>query len=139
MSLFTWSSIYSVGIEQIDRQHRALIDRMNALYDCHTREAPTSRTLAALDELIAYTVKHFNWEEDAMRKAGYADFEAHAKHHAKLIEQIQQIHDQLQSGARTLDDNLMNFFKNWLQGHILGVDKKYSATLKAHQSTHPQA
>ncbi|MCP4502534.1 MAG: hemerythrin family protein [Deltaproteobacteria bacterium] len=137
MSLFVWSDVFSVGVSQIDTQHKALIDRMNLLYDYHVQQAPKAKVIAALDDLVGYTVKHFTWEEAAMRKAGYAGLEGHIEHHQKLLTQVGEIHEKIKSGQRELDEGLMNFLKNWLQGHILGIDKKYTATLQAHQQAHP--
>ena len=130
MSLFEWSSKYSVGVEAVDRQHRGLIDAMNELNSHVERGHAAGIQLVALNKLIDLTVRHFAAEEHAMQRSGYDGFVAHKRHHERLLQQVKDLHADVAAG-QPLNKAHMNFFKTWLSGHIIGVDKKYGPALLA--------
>ena len=56
-----WTSDLDTGIEQVDEQHKILVQYINEMHDAHVagdREAVGK----ALDHLIEYTVQHFSDE-----------------------------------------------------------------------------
>ncbi len=113
MSLFEWSSRYSVGVEAIDRQHRGLIDAMNILNNHVVAGHNAAIQLSALNKLVELTKRHFAAEEHAMSRVNHAGFEAHKRHHARLLQQVADLHASV-AGGMPLNDAHMGFFKTWL-------------------------
>ncbi len=129
MALMTWTENYSVGIKSIDMQHQKLIGMLNELQDAMLAGKANDHIGRILDALVQYTVTHFAYEEKLFAAHGYKDAAAHKAEHDKLTKQVADFQMQFKTGKAKLSSALMNFLRDWLNGHILGTDKKYSAHL----------
>ena len=66
-----------------------------------------------------------------MQKAGYDDLAPHKREHGKLTDQVHDIVARFAKGnGDGIDDEVLTFLKNWLTGHILGVDMRYTPYLR---------
>jgi hemerythrin len=125
-----WTDDLSVGIEEIDAQHKILIKLINRLYDetfVHNAEGPVLNEI--LNELVEYTIIHFAVEESLFRIFDYPGTEAHTQHHNELKAQVSDLQKKLKTGEATINKELMMFLRNWLQNHIIREDKLYSPFL----------
>ncbi len=129
--LITWSPAFSVGITEIDRQHKKLVDLVNKLYRALKNGQGNEVLGGVLDELIAYTQGHFTSEERLMRNNNYPDFAAHKKLHDELVREVSTLKDQFASGKTTLSSDVFNFLKGWLVNHIQKQDKSYGPYLNS--------
>lgn len=129
MALMTWTENYSVGIKSIDAQHQKLISMVNELQDAMLAGKANDHVGRILDNLVQYTVTHFAYEEKLFAQHGYKEAAPHKAEHDKLTKQVADFQAQFKSGQARLSAQLMNFLRDWLNGHILGTDKKYSAHL----------
>ncbi|MBF0249366.1 MAG: hemerythrin family protein [Alphaproteobacteria bacterium] len=125
MKSIKWSSDLSVGIDQIDEDHRRLVQCLDDLFTaCFAGQGPEVLN-GILARLLQYTREHFSREEDIMRRVGYPEFETHRALHAELVSELD---DFIESNA--LADNhgtsnkLLQFLQDWLTRHILVEDKK---------------
>jgi hemerythrin len=129
--MVTWRAQYSVGIASIDSQHQKLIGMINelnaAMHEGHGRDVMGK----ILDGLTAYTVSHFSHEEKLMQLHRFPGFERHKVEHDKLIKQVKTLQQSFRSGAASVTVEAMTFLLNWLIGHILGMDKQYTALMQA--------
>ena len=123
--LMVWGPKLSIGISEIDQQHKVLVDLINRLYRAMKQESGHRIIVDILSELAEYTEYHFGFEEKQFHKYGYPEREEHIKIHRDLVAQVLAFKDQLSSGKVTVSMDLMNFLVEWLQGHILKVDRKY--------------
>jgi hemerythrin len=129
--VFVWQAKYSVGIPEIDAQHKKLIGLINELFKA-MRVGGGDQIMAKLFEsLLQYTQQHFAFEENLMRKGRYSGLEAHLEEHRKLISQVQELRTKFLSGKITISIQVMTFLKEWLQAHILGSDAKYAHVLRS--------
>jgi hemerythrin len=125
MALMKWDSTLSVGITRIDAQHQKLVGLVNKLHDAMMSGTGVKVVGTVLDELVAYTREHFQFEEQLMQLHGYPDLAVHVVEHSKLTHQTVQLQADVKQGtALTMD--VMQFLRDWLTGHILGVDRKYT-------------
>lgn len=131
MPMFTWGSRFCLGIDSIDRQHETLVNYLNQLYDAMLRGETKDAVKPILDGLISYTANHFAYEEKIFAKHAYADATAHRKEHDDLKGKVIAFQKEFDAGKATVSNELMGFLKDWLQGHILGSDKKYAPVLIA--------
>lgn len=124
-----WKPEYSVGIDSIDAQHKTLIELINKLQN--TVEFATGRDyeLAALDEVVKYTINHFKYEEDLMQDNGYPSFEAHRAEHAKMVARVDSLLEEYNQNQDLAMRKALAFLKDWLINHINGTDKQYSEFL----------
>ncbi|MDY0212743.1 MAG: bacteriohemerythrin [Desulfuromonadaceae bacterium] len=121
-----WSDKISVGIQEIDEQHRKLVDLINSLYEAMILgEDKIAVANAVLDQLVQYTAIHFAVEESLFRIFEYPEYEEHCQLHEDLRAQVYEINAKVQSGERTVNPELLFFLRKWITGHIMVEDKKY--------------
>lgn len=129
MSLIEWTDGLSVGVKDIDTQHKRLVDLINLLND-GMRTGNSNNVLEKIfKDLIEYTVKHFSFEENLMQKALYVNFPRHKKEHDELAQKVKKYMDDFQSGKIMLSIQVRDFLKDWILNHIQKVDKLYTSAL----------
>ena len=132
MAMVEWDDAYSVDIQEIDEQHKCLVEIMNELYTALANKSNRDQVSDVLNKLVEYTKVHFAVEETLMRIFHYEDYEAHKAIHDKIVEQVLVYHGKFQAGDDKVGMELLMFLKDWLFDHINKVDKGYSKTfLKA--------
>jgi len=122
----SWSDELSVGLQEIDEQHKILINLINRLFnEAILHKADKTVISAILEELVQYTIVHFAVEESLFRIFDYPDTEMHQAHHDKLKQEVSSFQKKFAGGA-VIDIELMNFLRKWLTHHIMMDDKKYT-------------
>jgi hemerythrin len=120
-----WSDKLSVGIEEIDNQHQALVGLLNQLHTAIHEKHGTAACMEILDKLVEYTRVHFTVEESLMRILGYPEYEDHHEEHDKLIRQVVELQQKLKIDKANISFELLHFLRGWLSHHILETDKAY--------------
>lgn len=125
MSVFLeWSDDLSVGIEEIDAQHKELVGLVNKVYD-GIQAGDRLQVNQVLMDLIAYTRTHFAVEESLMRLLHYPAYEAHKALHEALVDRVMDIKARVELEQAEVGEDLMELLKDWLTQHILHEDKLY--------------
>ncbi|MCX6168934.1 MAG: bacteriohemerythrin [Ignavibacteriales bacterium] len=127
MALLNWSDSYSVGVKDVDLQHKKLVELINNLHDGMKLGKGKEILGSVLNELVSYTVYHFGFEEKLFEKYGYPETIIHKRQHADLVAQVKKFVEGYNNGGSVLTMDLMNFLKDWLTQHIAGSDKKYTS------------
>jgi hemerythrin len=126
MSFVAWSDEFGVGIEELDIQHRKWFDILNRLHDA-MKEGKSKDVMDELfTELIDYTKYHFESEEEYLKNNNYPDIPSHLEVHTALKNQVIDFSEQYKNGSIGLSVQLFNLLKDWLQNHIMNIDKKYA-------------
>jgi hemerythrin len=133
MALIQWQDSFSLGIAEVDHEHKALIGLINDLHGSLTTTARADEIAEFLAELHASIAAHFALEERLMRQAGYRDLAAHKAEHEQLLDEIRGIMDDQRSarGAdyeRTLAERL----REWFERHFRDADRRL------HNAMHPE-
>ncbi len=119
---FEWNDDYSVGVEEIDSQHKRFLQLIREAYALKQSGADNSRIQALLVELDKYLVFHTKSEELLMILYSYPQYEKQREEHSKLIQQVKE-------DLKTLPDNpdgltdLMIFLMKWFVNHTTYLDK----------------
>ena len=125
---FVWSDRLETKIKLIDDEHQILVDKINKLVaalEVHLVDSDNRKLLTSFDDMANYTVEHFSDEENFMQSFQYPQYESHKKIHEKLLNEVAKYRDQITRNA--LDHKiLVNFLRNWLVSHIMGVDMQYA-------------
>ncbi|MBU0500583.1 MAG: bacteriohemerythrin [Gammaproteobacteria bacterium] len=127
----SWDDGYSVGIEAIDNDHRKLLNLINNLQAAVHYHTGTDFENQALNELIDYTVFHFDREEGLMQKHGFPGFEAHRQIHEAMIAKVQGFVEEYQQQGADALEKLAEYLKAWLVNHINGTDQEYGPYLRS--------
>lgn len=124
--LVEWSDNLSVGIQEIDDQHKVLVDLLNKLHTAIIERHGTEAAHEIVNELAEYTKIHFAVEESLMRILGYEGYEDHKHHHEQLIDELVELRDKLETQQKAVSFELLHFLKMWLTKHIMEEDQLYS-------------
>jgi hemerythrin-like metal-binding protein len=135
MAQFSWTDDLHTGNALIDGDHRELIGLVNALFEAMEMGQASDAMGKAMNDLIAYTRKHFAREEAEMARIQYVASLAHQSEHTKLIQQVLELKDMLDAGGRINVPAVSDFLREWLRDHILTADLKLAAALKRQKQT----
>lgn len=131
MPLIEWSDQYSVGLEIFDNEHKKLVAIINGLHDSFEQGVDRSVAERALDELVEYTLKHFQHEESYFDDWGYPDKAAHRIAHQELRQQVLDYRASIGAKAGVeMALELITFLRYWLLGHIMSEDKAFCQFLR---------
>ncbi len=125
MPFIEWNDTFSVGIEEIDNQHKKLIELINQLHEA-VKDRKTAEVLdGILNELAEYTVYHFKTEEDYFEEFNYPETELHKKEHGMFVAKVIGYIDDNKTGKLLISLKVLNFLSYWLINHIGESDQKY--------------
>jgi hemerythrin len=129
--LFEWSDAMSVGIAEIDDQHKTLIGILNRLFVSVVQRDSDDLIVEILDALVDYTKTHFELEERLMLDSGYdsTEFAEHRRAHLAFIHKVGETATKNLVEGKSVSFELINFLKHWLRDHILLADRKYAEAL----------
>ena len=122
-----WRSEYSIGIPEIDQQHRQLLEciaRLEGAADARQRELAV---YFVLEQLNDYVRVHFAVEEIVMRLFDYPGLEAHAAEHRAFAARLQEI--EKSELVNDIHAEARRFLRDWLVNHIQVSDRRYAAFL----------
>jgi len=122
--ILTWYKRFSVNNEEIDKQHKALFDIFNRLYDRCVESDDNIDLKSLILELVSYTDYHFLAEEQYMRDTGYKDIDRHISEHRIFTETILQLQCDGYIKNYGQAKELLIFLRNWILNHIMEEDKK---------------
>lgn len=135
MELLVWTHTYNIGNELVDNQHKKLMHLINTLYDIQSGQKEDSQVQKVFQELVDYTVYHFQSEEELFQKHNYPEYQHHKQIHEQLVQEVAQYASAYEGGDAALKEKLMLFLTDWLKDHILGEDKKFGRFLQEQQQS----
>ena len=130
--LIEWNDRLSVGSQEIDKQHKRLVDMINKLYASFKDGNAKDILSQILDDLYDYTDYHFETEEKYFRAFDFYDTENHLRQHKGFLKKVLEFKRDYKAGKVTAPYEVMLFLKDWLIKHIMGSDKKYVELFKKH-------
>jgi len=132
-----WTEDLSVGVAEIDGQHKELIARSNGLFDAIAQGRGKDELARLLAFLQVYIVTHFELEELYMRQYAYPDQDSHRGEHRTFVRTVNDMRAALEKAGPT--DALVAYARTeiveWLLRHIAETDKAFGGFLKA---AHPR-
>ena len=130
MSFLVWNDALSVGVKELDNDHKKLVELVNRMHDALSEGHARETVGPLLDDLIRYTKSHFEHEERLFARTGYPETPAHKAEHDQLTHKVLDLQKQYHGGATALLSlQTMSFLKHWLVDHIQGSDKQYGPYL----------
>ncbi|CAG1000592.1 Bacteriohemerythrin [Methylophilaceae bacterium] len=133
MALFEWKSEFSVSVTKFDDHHKKLINLINELHEAMLKGKQHSVIGKILNALADYTKYHFAEEEKLMVAYKYPGLVEHRAQHDAFVEKVADCIKKYEEGKLAISLEVMNFLRDWLKGHILSTDKKYTAFFAANK------
>lgn len=129
MSPMRWTEAMSVGVAELDADHRVLIRIINHLAE-NAGKAERAKVLRqCLIALRRYAEFHFAREERVMAACDYPEMDHHSGEHRAFTDYIgalaRQIDAEDASAVDVVSDALLSYLYDWLNHHILIQDMAY--------------
>ncbi len=129
--LLKWDDSYLIGIEELDFEHKKLIEDINILHQELAEHGEKSNIERCLGEIFARMQAHFALEEHVMVANNYPSYDEHKREHDNLIESYTESMLNFMNSSGTDSAYLVeNELNRWIVDHILTSDKKMSAIIK---------
>ncbi len=129
--IIQWSDDLSVGVPEIDKQHKKLVDILNRYYtEIKNKEDDKETIDRFLDELSDYMRDHLDYEEKFLAVVGYPELEQHKKVHRMFMNMYSKEIERARNGDKKALRELVSFTLSWLYTHIAKTDKKYAKFLQ---------
>lgn len=129
MQEMIWDNTMSVNVESLDAQHKTLFAIINELGGAMDSGITDVAIGSVLSKLIVYAQNHFEYEENCMAVACFANHEEHKCEHAALIKKVKTYEQEYLSGKTSVAVDVMNLLQQWLRHHIMKIDRQYSSHL----------
>jgi methyl-accepting chemotaxis protein/hemerythrin len=127
-----WQSGYTVGVKEIDEQHKNFVKIMSELYRSLIAGDSEKSIVTTLEKLLNYSIYHFGTEEKYFKKYKYPYAKEHIKEHKSLIAKIAEFQESDSSDMSKLGFDILDYLEDWLVGHIMNSDKKYEKWFNDH-------
>lgn len=124
MVLIEWRDEYRTGIEGVDHEHEDLIGQINAVYASIDAGASRRQLIERLDDIYGSIGAHFALEERFMQRHRYDHYEEHRADHERLLDEIREITDSLETGDELDEPAFREALADWFQIHFKTHDSR---------------
>jgi hemerythrin len=128
-----WKQEMSVGIGDIDVQHRKIIGKMNEIAESIEKKGDPEKLKETVKFLEVYLENHFRTEEMFMLHYVYPGLKEHQEKHADFVKRLEHLADNIRKGEVDAAELYNESFAvyNWFTIHIETVDKKMGEFLRS--------
>lgn len=132
-----WTEDLSTGLDDIDEQHRELIDRINGLVAA-IRQSVCRQTIGGVIQFLEDYIRfHFGLEEEKMKQSGYPGYEYHRGEHATFVRSFAELKEELlkleggtKPGSYDLSVTTNQVVVDWILEHIRKTDRAFGDFLR---------
>ncbi len=128
---------YSLGIAQIDKNHKKIITILQNLKkdveggDAYVFSKDNIKQLVG--EAQDFATQHFREEEELMITFGYPQYRSHRNEHDLFFEKLEYL------SKLAFDENIQKeevrefivFLNEWFSNHICNIDRQYAEWIRA--------
>ena len=123
MDMIIWQDNYSVGNSLLDQQHKALIDKINILFEKSGDYFFVGQTIQTMVEYACY---HFIDEEKYLTENAYPDLKSQKAHQKLFMEKVHYYSTRFQTDIKHFDTmEMLNFLSEWCVNHIVVENGKF--------------
>lgn len=132
MALIEWKDSYSIGIDDVDHEHREMIGLINELHENLLVKPKTVDVSAFLGEIFRAISAHFALEERFMREHRYDQLPQHKNAHEALLDEIRDIMDGYEADPDGSLGKLSKQLDLWFTDHCKTHDARLHHMLGNH-------
>ncbi len=119
-----WSQAFNTGVEEVDKQHKTLIDQINKLnlaMQSGQGQESLGQTLAFVED---YVRSHFRAEERYMERVDCPVAKQNKNAHAEFLAKFTQLKRRFQAeGSKSsIVLEIHSYLATWLIEHIASID-----------------
>jgi hemerythrin len=133
-----WRESLSIGVEEIDNQHRQLLSHFDRLLKACEAGKGIDELRTQLDFLDGYVVRHFSDEEGLQRRHHYPGYAAHKLEHDSFVDHLKDLREEIDREGVALHHvvETNHLLLKWLIHHISTVDVQLGRFLKEVPGSH---
>jgi len=121
-----WSDFLSVGIPEIDEEHRVFVARINDVNRAIVELKDKVTVERLMDLMLIEAMRHFRNEEQLLKARNYPHAEDHAKKHDQLRDQFTHLIEEFRKDNLSFVWALKGLrIKQLLVEHLLQEDMKF--------------
>lgn len=143
MTLMTWTTAMSVGLPELDEDHRVLIRIINQLAESEKNEDHVSVLRQSIYSLLRYAEFHFAREEKVLSNCEFPGMTHHKGEHRAFTDHMRELAAALDGdelpAAEVVNQDLLTYLKDWLNHHILIEDMSYRKLVEANPAARQAA
>ena len=123
---FIWKEEYSVGIHEIDKQHKEIFTLVNDLSQlCAIDDTKSYGTFKImLSSAMEYFENHFWEEEKYMQEKNYPMYSEHKNEHGTMLREIKEMAVKIGKDETITINIITSYLKEWYMAHFFGADKE---------------
>ncbi|HUO59078.1 MAG TPA: hemerythrin family protein [Candidatus Acidoferrales bacterium] len=118
-------SNHRLTLSIIDEEHRGIERQVVHLMEEILLGAGAAKVLEAASEALRLTLVHFQHEEAILEAAGYEMLKQHKEEHAKIMELVTRVREQLKHKESVAALKLVREFRRMLLLHLQNEDERY--------------
>jgi len=126
-----WHEEYSVGVKELDDQHKNMLRIINTLLIGQKDEYDPLGMADTISELIHHAYIHFAAEERYLDQTNYPERKQHILEHVGFIMKTLELSVQVKDGSNDHRLELLRYLKGWYSSHVLVSDRFYIPYLSA--------
>jgi diguanylate cyclase (GGDEF)-like protein/hemerythrin-like metal-binding protein len=130
-SRITWMHDFESGNNEIDNDHKLLVEYINKLHDLIMEHQPIDTIHEYILMMNEHIHNHFAKEEALLIKFKYRDYMEHRAIHNRILSEYQIIVKKTINGDITLNALMSYLVEKVLIHHILGEDKLFFDVFKS--------
>ncbi|ACB84230.1 bacteriohemerythrin [Natranaerobius thermophilus] len=125
-----WKDKYKIGVEEIDRQHKELFERvgnfLKVVRSDENWEDKLDTVKETLEFMKEYVVIHFDSEEAFQKKIDFPGYEEHKEIHENFKQEVEEYARRFEE--ENYNEELVQEFGGklmaWLINHVAATDQK---------------
>jgi hemerythrin len=123
-----WDNALNTGIEKIDAQHKALIEKVDEFLEACTHNEGQHQLESMLNFLISYTERHFSDEMELQELSGYTNARAHKELHMDFVVDLTDLKEHVHNAGICGDviNSAKSLLLGWLIDHISHEDMEFA-------------
>lgn len=130
MDIIKWRSSYETGVEEMDMQHKKLIDLINILYRVMRNKESVAVVEGVINEMADYAGVHFRDEEAMLKAIGYPQYDEHISRHRAYRSQMENLMGNYEEDPENTVKEIYAFLRQWWIEHIIEEDKLYGTAIQ---------
>jgi hemerythrin len=120
-----WDEKYSVGVEEIDNQHKHMFATINNLLEIINTNTAGEKLDEIINALVEYKKLHFETEEKYFKEFNYEGAEEHEAKHNEFTKKFGELRKEYPENSIEFAFKLVDFLEDWLIDHLMTMDQKY--------------
>jgi hemerythrin len=129
--MFVWHDSYTVGIPEIDEQHRLLFEMIDSLGAVADGRASADGMTDKVEKLLSLSRSHLQYEETLASRHRTPAYDEAVRDHSEFVRKVEGLGKYLETAPVTALHTMVEFLKDWVIDHTLLENRRFHAALQS--------